>query len=119
MQVLDKDAFLAADDLDLVPVPLPAKYGADVGFYVRLLTGAERGQIEKRFAASDPANDPGGFRAVLLVRTIADASGKPIFTDDDAPRLMGKAAGVLETLFEAACRLNGFLKKDVEELEKN
>jgi len=119
MNVLTADDFLDAPDLDIVPVPLPGKYGEDAGLCVRNLTGDDRSEIERQFAGRDAKQDPRNFRAAVLLRCICDAEGKQLFGEQHRDRLMGKAAGPLETLFEVACRINGFTKKDVEELEKN
>lgn len=119
MRVLDVDEFLDTADLDIVPVPLPGKYGKDAGFCVRSLDGDARSAIEKQFAKSDPAGDPRNFRASILIRCVCREDGSPVFTEEHRDRLMKKAAGTLETLFSAACRVNGFTKSDVEELEKN
>lgn len=119
MRVLDVDEFLDTADLDIVPVPLPGKYGEDAGFFVRSLDGDARSAIEKQFAKSDPSADPRNFRASILIRCVCDGDGTPKFTEAHRDRLMKKSAGTLETLFSAACRVNGFTKDDVEALEKN
>ncbi len=119
MRVLSCDEFLEAADLDIVPVPLPGRYGEDAGFFVRSLDGDARSAIEKQFAKSDPSADPRNFRASILIRCVCREDGSPVFTEAHRDRLMKKAAGTLETLFAAACRVNGFTKSDVEELEKN
>lgn len=119
MRVLSCDEFLEAADLDIVPVPLPGKYGEDAGFCVKSLDGDSRSEIERQFASRDPASDPRNFRASILIRCVCREDGSPVFTEEHRDRLMKKAAGTLETLFTAACRVNGFTKSDVEELEKN
>jgi hypothetical protein len=119
MQVLSADAFLDTDDLDIVPMPLPDKYGQDCGFYVRNLTGDDRSEIERQFAGRDAKQDPRNFRAAVLIRCVCNEAGQAVFTEAHRDRLMRKAAGTLEPLFEKACAVNGFTKKDVEELEKN
>lgn len=119
MRVLDVDEFLEVADLDIVPVPLPDKYGEDAGFYVRSLDGDSRSAIEKQFAKHDPASDPRNFRASILIRCVCREDGTPLFAEEHRDRLMKKSAGTLEMLFEAACRVNGFTKSDVEAIEKN
>mgnify|MGYP006935529756 CR=1 FL=1 len=119
MRVLEADEFLNTDDLDIVPVSLPDKYGADSGFYVRTLDGDARSAIEKQFANGRPSDDPRNFRASMLIRCVCKQDGTPVFTEAHRDRLMRKSAGTLETLFSTACRVNGFTKADVEEMEKN
>lgn len=120
MRVLTAEQFFNSDDLPLHPVPLPEDlYGKDVGFFVRTMPGAERSELEKVYMNKDAAEDPGGFRANLLVQTVVDADGKAVFTVEQVERLMAKNSGTLETLFDLACKLNAFREKDVVELEKN
>lgn len=120
MKTLCKDEFLDADDLPLVPMPLPEDlYGKDCGFYVRTTTATQRSLLEKRFLDEDVRKHPGKFRSIVLMLCVVDENGAPIFEDADRPRLMEKNSGTVELLFAKACELNGLTKKDVEELEKN
>lgn len=120
MRVLGKEEFLQSDDKKPTWVPLPPDlYGEDSGFFVRVMSGWERSEIEKLYIDGDPKQDPGGFRGRILVSTIVDESGKPVFDKSDIQAIMEKNAGTLEVLFEKTCELNGLTKKDVERLEKN
>ena len=120
MRVLGKEEFLESKDKKPIWVPLPEDlYGNDSGFYVRVMSGWERSEIEKLYINGDPSTDPGGFRGRILVNTIVDEDGIPIFQTDDIKQLMDKNAGTIEILFEKSCELNGLTKKDVERLEKN
>ncbi len=119
MNVLTADEFLNCADLDIVPVPLPARYGADAGFYVMTLSDTDRAELERRFTAHDPREDPGDFRATILLRCVCDAAGAALFSEAHRAKLMSKAGGTLELLFVEACRINGFTAKDVEDLTKN
>ena len=120
MRCLSKEEFLTADDLQATEVKLPAAYGEDVGFFVRMMTGMERAEMEKcYFSGDDPKKDPAKFRAAMLVSCIIDGDGAHVFTEEDSGDLMAKGAKGLEDMFEAACKLNGFTKDDVDTLEKN
>jgi len=121
MSVVTKDAFLAAEDRPTVDVPLLAEYyGEGMVARLRTMSGVERADMEKRFAGSEAATtDPGGFRAAILTATWVDEAGEPLFTAEDAAALLSKNAKTLETVVEVACKLNGFTKEDVEDLEKN
>ena len=120
MRCLSKEEFLTADDLQATEVKLPAAYGEDVGFFVRMMTGTERAEMEKRhFAGNDGKSDPAGFRSAMLIDCIVDTDGDNVFTEEDADVLMGKGTQGIEAMFEAACELNGFSDKDVDTLEKN
>lgn len=108
---------LAVDDLPCEEIEVPEWKGA---VRVRVLRADERSDIERLFIKKKPSDDPGGFRAEILRKTLLDPSGGPLLADDDAARaFMGKSAAAVERLFEAACRLNGFRGEDVEELEGN
>ncbi len=120
--VITKEAFLAAEDRPTVDVPLPAEfYGDGAVALLRIMSGAERAELEKRFATGETTveSDPGGFRAALLVATWVDASGEPMWTAKDAAAMLAKNAKTIELIVEEAAELSGFRKKDVEELEKN
>ena len=118
-KAIDKQAFLKANDLPLTWVPLPEdKYGKDAGVYVRNMTGAERSALEDRFA-SDKRMPVGAFRKAVLLSTVVDEEGKPLFADKDGEAVMAKNAGVLETMFERSCEINGLTQKDVDNIEGN
>jgi len=122
MKPLTKEEFLTADDLPLTAVELPAElYGEGRGVFVRSMTGTERSKLEKRFLAREAKEAPGDFRCTVLTLTVVDAEGQRLFEDGDEvrKRLMGKNARGLEVIFEAACRLNGFSKKDVDAVKKD
>jgi hypothetical protein len=120
MKNLSKAAFFEADDLPLESVELPSDlYGEDVCLRVRTMTGHERSDLEKRFVGREAADEPGDFRATLLLLCVVDEAGEPFFEPTDREALMGKNAGTLETIFEKACELNGFRDKDVEAMAKN
>lgn len=105
----------AAQDLkrELVSVP---EWGCDV--YVRTMTGSERDAFEQSLAGKDGQRDLTNLRARLLVKTLVDEAGVRAYGDDEAHWLGGKAAAVLDRLFEVAQRLNG-LGAAQGEIEKN
>lgn len=119
MQVISADEFLSADDLPLVPVNLPPAYGEGRGVFIRSMVGRERSALEKRFSGRNPSDAPGEFRCAMLLATVVDENGEPVFKEEHRKDLMGKNAQTLELMFEAACEVNGFTQKDVEESAKN
>ena len=120
MAFITKDQFLAADDLPTVEVPLPEAYGKDMAMGLRMLTGTERAELEKRYSGGERAGkDPGGFRAALLAAMCIGEDGKLLFNQTDAAAILAKNAGTLENLVTKACELCGFTKKDVDEIAKN
>lgn len=59
------------------------------------------------------------FRARLLVMTLIDDEGSPLYTADDIPALSSVEARVIDPLVEVAMRLNGLSESDRETLEGN
>lgn len=120
MAFITRDQFLAADDLPTVEVPLPEAYGEDAVMLLRMLTGAERSELEKKYSQGNRAtNDPGGFRAAILTAMCIEENGELMFAQEDAAAVLKKNAGTLEDIVTKACELCGFTKKDVDELAKN
>ncbi len=120
MAFITKAQFLGADDLPTVEVPLPEAYGEGAVMLLRMLTGTERAELEKRYAAGNrAAQDPGGFRAAILAAMCIEENGELMFSTADAAALLEKNAKTLETIVTEACELCGFTKKDVDELAKN
>ena len=82
---------------------------------VKPLTAGERDRFEQAGAES------GGkyVRARFLVAGVVDEAGRPIFTDDDLPRLDELPAAVVQPVVEAIARLGKLTPEDMKELEKN
>ncbi len=59
------------------------------------------------------------FRARLLVMTLMDDEGRPLYTVDDIPALSSIEARIIDPLVEVAMRLNGLSEQDREVLEGN
>ena len=124
MLLLTKDDYFAAEDLPLVAFPMP-EYGPDPetgeerGFWIRTQSADERCSMEISFAGQDPRDDPRKFRTTVVALCTVDANGVRMFEVADAKAMLSKAAGPFERLCTAICALNGFSKKDVEELEGN
>ncbi len=108
---------LKLDDSHRLTVRIPEWHDAEL--LVVSMTALERAEIEKRWAKKDAGADPGQFRADVLERSLKKPDGSPFATAEQMQRLMGKNANAVERLFEAACRVSGFSKRDVEDLEKN
>ena len=108
---------LALDDGHTEVVKVP-EWG-DVEITVASMTARERSEIEKRWGSKDASSDPASFRADVLAQTLKKPDKTPFGTPQQIQALLDKNAAAVERLFEAACEVNGFTKKDVEELEKN
>lgn len=113
---LDKASFFTPRPPVLERVEIPDWQGH---CFVRVLSGIERDTWEIAQAKERESGTLGNVRARLVCLCACDEAGRRIFTDDDARQLGSVVDGrVLDTLFEAAARLNrvlGFAK----ETEKN
>ena len=114
MTTLNRDAILAADDYFREYVDMPEWGG---GVYVRALSAAAGLGMANRPEADemDQATANIGW---LLVKTVVDENGQPIFTNDDIPALMGKSKAAIDRLMTVAMRVNG-MGSFGESAEKN
>lgn len=112
MQILNREAFLAAPAPEVVPVDLPALGGR---VFVRELTAGERDRFETEHARSQNSD----FRAKLMAACVCDESGKRLFTDADAKKLANLPASHVEGLVRKIIEVNALSDQDVEDLEKN
>jgi len=117
--MLTREQILTADDLAKELVACP-EWGGEV--YVRTMTGEERDRFEA-VMIQDPEAEPSKryehFRARLVVLTICDEKGMPVFFLNDVAALSQKSAKALDRVFSVAQRLSGMTKEDVEALTKN
>jgi hypothetical protein len=111
--MLTRDEFFMAIEPRIEKMPFGKGH-----VFVRTLSGDERGEVEKRFDGRQPKDDPADFRACIVALCTCDENGNPFLTLDDVANLKQKASGPVEPLFSKACELNGFTKKDIENLEK-
>ena len=112
------EQFATVDDLEAEWFPLPEKlYGKDQGVYIRVMRSDEGSIIEDKVADRDVP--VGEFRRLVLMSTVVDEDDSPIFDAETIAILTARNRRVVESMFERACELNGFSKKDVDEIEKN
>jgi hypothetical protein len=109
---LDRSTILAFSDLTTEVVDVP-EWGGSV--HVRTMTGSERDRFEAEHI-KDPSKD---FRARIVATTVCDENGTRLFEPEDIPILGRKSCSALDRITDVAVRLNGFSKKDQEELAKN
>jgi hypothetical protein len=119
-KILSKADILAASDLTTQTVEVPEWGGAVI---VRSMTGAQRDAYE---ATLMTRGDDGklsvntdNMRAKLLLCTLVDEQGNPLFTADDLTALAGKSAGAIERLSVIAQTLNGLNRSAVDDAAKN
>ena len=87
---------------------------------VKALTTGERGKYENSFLSKKGTvvlDLAAKMRSKLVSQTVVDASGKLLLTEDDIPLLEQQDAGAIVRIYEAAQRLSGFTKADMDEIE--
>ena len=123
-KLLDKDALLRKEDLEIVQVDL----GKNEYVFVRQMTGRERDGFERslvhrfkdakgRFDYEMRLDD---FRAKLAVHTVCDDKGNLLLQPGDYEQLStNMSAARLEKIVNVAQKLNAITEEDKEELIKN
>lgn len=114
MELLTRDAILAAPDLRAVDVEVP-EWGGMVR--VRMLTAAERDRFELSFVGT-AADAQVNVRARLVALTLCDQQGVRLFSEADITVLGQKSGAALDRVFEAASRLNAITDRDIDDLGK-
>jgi hypothetical protein len=116
---LDRDAILAATDLQTEDVEVPEWGG---WLRVKALNGAERDQFEasvvERKGKKSRMNTR-NLRARLVAMAVVDEKNKPLFKTTDIEALGKKSAAALDRVFDVAMRLAGMRDEDIEELTEN
>ena len=115
LEMLTKDAILAADDLPMEWMDAPEWGG---GFYLRLMSGRERDAFEVDCTVDGEVTKE-NIRAKLIVRTACDDKRNRIFNNADADDLGEKSGAVLGRAWKISATLNGISDDDVEELAGN
>ena len=110
MNILTKEAILAADDLPREIVPVP-EWGGDV--YVRTMNGTDRDAFEASLIGKEGRLE--NVRARLVSLAVCDESGSRLFGDADVAALGAKSAKALDRVFAVAQRLNGIGAEQVEQ----
>lgn len=116
-----RDMILDADDRPALAVDVP-EWGCTV--YVQTLSGHGRTAwlAEVDEFQRDGEKRLSGMEAIklsLLIKTLADEDGVPIFARGDREVLAGRSAKVLDTLFQAAQKVNAFTDDEAEEIAGN
>lgn len=112
--ILSRDQILSAPDLDREEFAVP-EWGGSI--FIRVLSLAERYEFERRF--SDPNGKPVDAVVLLVALCVCDEHGRALFTAADVEVLKSKNADVILRISQAASRLNGLTKEDVDGLVKN
>lgn len=90
---------------------------------VRSMTARERSEFESQFSHPKTGkhlpNRAAEIRERLVIATVIDEQGNPLFTDDDLGALKEVDAAILEAIAKASQELNDISEEDLAELEKN
>lgn len=119
--VPSKEQIFAADDLDMITVPVPEWGGDGAVVYVKSMTGQQRYRFE--LSTVDPRSGKvknlANFRERLIAHCVCDESGDPLFAESDIPKLAKKSAVVIERLFKAARKASGMEDEALEDEAEN
>ena len=113
MNILSKDAILAADDLPRETVSVP-EWGGEV--LVRTMSGTDRDAFEASLLEKDGRME--NVRARLVALTLCDFQGDRLFDDSEIAALGRKSARALDRVFSVAQRLNGIGVEQVDAAKK-
>lgn len=120
MSLLTREAILGAKDIQTEDVAVP-EWGGSVR--ITTLTGEQRDEFEQAIVKSrgtDVSANMRNIRARLVCASAVDEAGKPLFPAiNDVERLGQKSAKALGRVYDAAAKLSGLTKEDVEDLAKN
>jgi len=114
--MLSRSDILSKNELKKVRVPVPAM-GGDV--YVSEMSAERRDQWEQHLIGAK-AKGPKiiNGRAMLIVFTVVDDKGNPLFAEADIPAIGKLGAQALDPIVEQAQKLNG-LGADIDDIKKN
>ena len=115
-KILTLESILAADDAKVQTVNVP-EWGGDV--CVRVMSGTDRDRFESSIMVAGKVSTD-QFRAKLVAATVCDEEGKLLCSDQLHVEQLGRKSSVaLSRVFDAAQKLNGLTKDDVDEMVKN
>ncbi|MFR9807063.1 hypothetical protein ACL02T_32920 [Pseudonocardia sp. RS010] len=116
MALLTRQQIESADDLQTQDVDVP-EWGGTVR--IRPLTGRERDRLESSLMGTNgkvSTSKLALFRARVAAMCMIDEDGERLFGDADVEVLGAKSAAALHRVAEAAQKLSGLSKEDVEDL---
>ena len=118
MGLLSREQVLAAEDVKCRDVEVP-EWGGTVR--VRVMSGAQRDRYEQMVEdqRSGKKVDVRGLTVALVILTLVDEEGKPLFTLADLDAVNAKNAAVINRLFRVAQELNALSEEEIEGLAGN
>lgn len=118
-KLLNKKTILEAADIKSEKVACP-EWGGDVMVYG--LMGREKDRFEESLINQSGRKTRltlADATARLCVLCIRDENGKRLFSDDEVAALSKKSNAPLARIYDAAEKLSGMKKGDLEEMVKN
>jgi len=118
-KILSRADIAEAQDITTVHEDVP-EWGGEV--ILAVLRGTEREEFEQvcMKKTNGPNKDVRGLKVQLLQQCMVGEDGEVLFTIEQAGEVLAEKNGaVLDRLFNAATKLNGIGKAEIEELEKN
>lgn len=106
---LTKEEISKAVDRKVETIPCP-EWGGDV--CIRVMSGHERAAWE-----AEHVKNKHDTAALLLVYTLSDELGNPMYQPTEIGLLKAKSGPVLDYLFAHASKINKIREKDVAELK--
>lgn len=111
---LSKLDILKVKELKQVLVAVP-EWGGDV--LVQEMTAEARDRFDQWVVKK---GETGGMRMRIVIATVVDENGKPMFTDLDIPDLARKSGKAIERLSDVGMRLSGMSEEaKVEEIKNS
>ena len=107
--ILNREAILAADDYHREYVDMPEWGG---GVYIQAISAKTGLEIAARETSDTDRTRT--FIETLLVSSVVDEGGHPLFTNEDIPALMEKSRGAIDRLSNAIMKLNKIGSEDAE-----
>jgi len=114
MALLSKAAILAAVDLQSEDVEVP-EWGGTVR--VAMMSGKARDEFFGRQGEDKVPYSQ--FAASVLVSTVIDEDGNPVFDETDVAALRAKSQAAMDRVLAVSLRLNGIGPSAAEAAEKN
>lgn len=97
---MDKQAFFAANKPRVISVEVPEANGT---FNFQDFSGATRDTVMEIARGDGVASD---YEAALVIASVVDENGDPVFTDDDTVALKALNSRALSALALAAMKVN-------------